>query len=447
MNQKTKKPAISTTQKIVLSFFCVILIGGLLLSTPLASADGTVTPLIDALFTATTSVCVTGLVTVTTAFHWSLFGQILILFLVQLGGLGVAALTMLFFLSIGKRLSLSSRKLIVDSFNLDSLGGITHFLRRVFLGTVIVEGIGALCYLPVFISDYGIRKGIWFSVFHSVSAFCNAGLDLIGSDSLIPYAGSLWFNLVTMMLIILGGLGFIVWRDLLYLLKGRKKRLSLHSRIVLRFSAFLILFGSVCFFIFEYHNPDTIGGMSLPHKILASLFQSVTSRTAGFAGMSQSALTSQSVFIMLMLMFIGGSPVGTAGGVKTTTIFVLLATIRSTIRGDRDTNIFGRRIPAGTIRKSLAVASVSLLTSLTALLLMFLFAEGSATDIVYEVVSAVGTVGLSRDFTATLNFIGKCIILVCMFFGRIGPMSLVIALTAKSKNETVRLAEEDITVG
>ncbi len=447
MRSKLKKLPLSTTQRIVLYFFILILIGGLLLCIPFASANGRATPFIDALFTAVTSVCVTGLVTVTTATHWSLFGQIIILILVQIGGLGVAALTMLFFLSIGRRLDLSSRKLLTDSFNLDSLSGIIRFLKRVFMGTLLVEGIGALCYLPVFISDYGIAKGIWFSVFHSVSAFCNAGLDLLGSDSLAPYAHNVWFNLVTMSLIILGGLGFIVWRDILHLFTKKHHRLSLHSKIVLRFSGFLILFGTVCFFIFEYGNPGTIGDFSLPDKILASLFQSVTSRTAGFAGISQKNLTSPSVFIMLLLMFIGGSPVGTAGGVKTTTIFVLLATVRSTIRGDRDTTIFGRRIPTNTIRKALSVASVSLLTSLLALLLLFTFTEGAGTDLVYEVFSAVGTVGLSRDFTSQLNLIGKIIILICMFFGRIGPMSLVIAFTARNRHEAVRLAEEDITVG
>ncbi len=447
MKNNYKKMAISTTQVIILSFLAVILIGGMILSLPVSSQSGHMTPFIDAVFTATTSVCVTGLVTVNTAAHWSLFGKVVILILIQIGGLGVVTIAMMMYMLVGAKISLGARMLLGDSFNLDTLSGLVVFLKKVITGTFIVEAGGAICYMPVFIKEYGIAKGLWFSVFHSISAFCNAGIDILGDNSFAPYVTNPWMNLVTMCLIILGGIGFIVWWDVISLFQKKVRHLSLHSKIVITMTLFLIAVGAVLYFMLEYHNPATIGEFSFPEKVMACLFQSVTTRTAGFAMISQKGLCVSSVIVSMILMFIGGSSVGTAGGVKTGTVAVVFLAVKATVHGEKDVTAFKKRIPVYTVTKSVAVITISVAVSLVALFLMCTFVPGETSDIAYEVYSAVGTAGLSRDFTAGMNLIGKVIICICMYLGRIGPMSLVVALTAKSKNESVRYMEEEITVG
>ena len=447
---------LTTTQIIILSFLFVILIGTLLLTTPLASANGEATPFIDALFTATSCVCVTGLVTVTTATHWNLFGHIVILVLIQIGGLGVVAMTTVFTMLLGKKLSLSSRMLLGDAFNLDTLQGLVKFLRRVFKGTFIVEGIGALLYLPAFVPAYG-PKGVWYSLFHSVSAFCNAGIDLLGADSLIPYVHNVWVNVVTMALIVLGGLGFIVWFDFVTVIRRRIHKdnngmgilqsLKLHSKIVFVMTTFLLVTGAVLYFIFEYNNPETIGNFTLGEKILASCFQSVTTRTAGFVTIPQKGLTTPSVVITLFLMFIGGSPVGTAGGVKTVTVAVIILTVLATVRGQEDVTCFKRRISGKTVRKSLAVVLISFMASLIAIVAMLVLEHGDAVDQIFEVYSALGTVGISRDYTSVVGLAGKIILCICMYLGRIGPITMVLVFTMRDKRIAVKLPEESITVG
>lgn len=447
---------LTTTQIIILSFLFVILIGTLLLTTPLVSADGEATPFIDALFTATSCVCVTGLVTVTTATHWNLLGHIVILILIQIGGLGVVAMTTVFTMLLGKKLSLSSRMLLGDAFNLDTLQGLVKFLRRVFKGTFIVEGIGALLYLPAFVPEYG-PKGVWYSIFHSVSAFCNAGIDLLGADSLIPYVHNVWVNVVTMALIVLGGLGFIVWFDFIAIIRRRIHKdnngmgilqsLKLHSKIVLVMTTFLLVTGAILYFVFEYNNPETIGNFTLGEKILASCFQSVTTRTAGFVTIPQKGLTTPSVMITLFLMFIGGSPVGTAGGVKTVTVAVIILTVLATVRGQEDVTCFKRRISGKTARKSLAVVLISFFASLVAIIAMLVLEHGDAVDKIFEVYSALGTVGISRDYTSVVGLAGKIILCICMYLGRIGPITMVLVFTMRDKQISVKLPEENITVG
>lgn len=447
---------LTTTQIITFSFLLVIVLGTILLATPPASADGTATPISDAMFTATSCVCVTGLVTVTTASHWSLFGHILILILIQIGGLGVVAIATIFLMLLGKKLSLSSRMLLGDAFNLETMQGLVKFLRKVFGGTFLVEGIGVLCYLPVFVPEFG-RKGIWYAVFHSVSAFCNAGIDLIGPDSLIPYVHHPWINLVTMMLIIVSGLGFIVWFDLVDILKkklhhktGHRRiweQLTLHSKIVLTMTAFLLVSGAVLYFAFEYHNPATIGGFTTGQKILAACFQSVTTRTAGFVTIPQKGLTTPSLIVTLFLMFTGGSPVGTAGGVKTTTLAVILLVVIATIRGREDIICYKRRISNKTARKALSVVLISFLASVAAVILLMLLEPGTAADQIFEVYSALGTVGISRDYTSTIGLAGKIILCICMYLGRIGPISMVLVFTMRDRQIAARLPEEHVAVG
>lgn len=451
------RQALSTTHIIALGFFCAIAIGTLLLALPIASADGKMTPLIDCLFTATTSVCVTGLVTVNTATHWSLFGKAIILLLIQLGGLGIISFTTGIMVIIGRRITLRDRILLEDAFNLDTLRGLVKFLRRVFKGTILIEGLGAIAYSFVFIPKYGLPRGIWYSVFHSVSAFCNAGIDLLGNNSLIDYLTNPWINLVTMFLIIMGGLGFIVWWDILRVAHGLHsheiphghgfRRLHLHSKIVLLTTAFLIAAGAVFIFCIEFTNPDTIGNLTIPQKIMASFFQSVTTRTAGFLTFSQAHMRESSILVSLMLMFIGGSSIGTAGGIKTTTVALLFFSTRATVKGNDDVVVFRKRIPHQTIQKALAVTLVSLFVLFLAILSLSLVQDGALIDIAYEATSAIATVGLSRDFTSHLQITGKLIIILCMYLGRIGPISLAIFFSSRKKPALITYPKEDITVG
>lgn len=451
------KGHLTTTQIIILSFLTAILIGALLLSLPATAADGQATPFIDALFTATTSVCVTGLVVVTTASHWSLFGHIVILVLIQIGGLGVITMTTTVMMLLGKKISLSNRMLLGDAFNLDTLQGLVQFLRRVFKGTILVEGLGMLAFLPVFVPEYGVAKGIWYSLFHAVSAFCNAGIDILGDNSFMPYVHNVWANVVTMVLIVLGGIGFVVWWDVVSVVRKRlhsgagKRKLfesfSLHTKLVLCMTAFLLVFGTFLILLFEYDNPQTIGSFSFGEKLLAAMFQSVTLRTAGIATISQKGLTTPSVIISLFFMFTGGSSVGTAGGVKVTTVAVILLAVRGTVRGQEDVTCFNRRISEKVVRKSFAIVFISFIASVAAVIAMRLLETGETVDMIFEVYSALGTVGLSRDFTATVGLAGKLILSICMFLGRIGPITMVIAFTMRYTQSPERLPEGRITVG
>lgn len=452
---ETEKIHLTTTQMIILSFLSAIVIGALILMLPVCSAKAEVTPFVDALFTATTSVCVTGLVVVTTATYWSLFGQIIILLLIQIGGLGVITVTTTILVALGKRISLSSRLLLEDSFNLDSLQGLIHFMKRVLKGTFIVEGIGAIGYSLVFVPEHGLVKGAWYSVFHSISSFCNAGIDIVGNSSFMPYVHNVWLNLVTMTLIVVGGLGYIVWWDVLRVLKEKKqskhtclfRRLSLHSKVALTVTASLIIGGTLLILVFEYNNPETIGTFSFWEKVLASSFQSVTTRTAGAATISQKGLTVPSVLTSVFLMFTGGSSAGTAGGIKVTTLAVVVMTVIATVKGQEDVTCFHRRIPRCTVYKSFSILMISFWVSMLAIVAIRLLEDGDTVDIIYEVYSALGTVGLTRDYTVTMGTAGKLIIALCMFLGRIGPISMVFAFAMKETQQAGRLPEERITVG
>ena len=449
-----KRISLSTTHMIMLSFLLAILVGSVLLMLPISSANGKSVTYTDALFTATTSVCVTGLVTVTTASAWSFFGQLVILLLIQIGGLGIITILSGFMIGLHKRMGLGDRILLQDAFNLNSMSGIVKFLKKVIIGTLAVEGVGALLYMTVFVPEYGVR-GIWISIFNAVSAFCNAGMDVIGEESLCGYVLHPMINFVTSMLIVLGGLGYIVWWDLLRVIKNFKKqkfqcfkKLTLHSKIALSATGILLLSGAVLFFLFEYQNPQTIGSFSLPGKLQAALFQSVTTRTAGFATVPQQNLTDASAIVSLLLMFIGGSPVGTAGGVKTVTIAVLLLSAFSVIRNREDTVLFRRTISKQAVGKAVAVVSMSFLIAFVSTVLLAAVTGAPALDVMYETFSATATVGLSRNLTASLNIWGKLIIIVTMYLGRVGPISLVIAFNTKKRKENIiKNPTEEISVG
>ena len=446
--------SLSTTQIILLSFIAAIGVGSLLLALPISAADGHAVPYVDALFTATTATCVTGLVTVPTATTWSVFGQIVILILIQIGGLGIITIMSGFMLMLNRKMGIGDRLLLQDAFNLNTMSGLAKFIRNILLGTLIIEGIGALLYMTVFVPSFGAR-GIWISVFNAVSAFCNAGIDVIGENSLCDYATNPIINIVTSALIIIGGIGYIVWWDVLRVLRSRTpknrrvfRHLTLHSKIAIVTTLSLIFGGGLFLFIVEYNNPESIGSLSLIDKIQVSLFQSVTTRTAGFASVPQESLTGAGAILSMILMFIGGSPVGTAGGVKTVTVVVLLCSALSTVRNKQSATLFNRAISADSIRKAVAVVATFVCILLSSTVLLSMTTDASSLDVFYEAMSATATVGLSRNLTSGLNTLGKIIIIFTMYFGRVGPISLAVALGSRGKNQNaVSDPVEEISIG
>ena len=445
---------LTTTQKIMLSFLVVILAGSVLLALPISSASGEAVPYLDALFTATTATCVTGLVTVPTVTTWSIFGQFVILLLIQIGGLGVITIVTGFAVGMHRRMGIGDSMLIQDAFNLNTMSGMRDFIKKVIKGTLAVEAVGAVLYMPVFVPDYGM-KGIWISVFNSISAFCNAGIDIFAEDSLCGYVHHPLINIATSALIIMGGIGYIVWWDVIRVLKDGKKlkwkcwqRLTLHSKIALSVTGILILTGAALIFIFEYNNPLTMADYTIGQKVQASLFQSITTRTAGFATIPQQNLTNASSMVSLLLMFIGGSPVGTAGGVKTVTMAVLVMSAYATIKNRNEVSIFNRTISKQAVSKAVAVTAMSFFIMFVSTVLLSAVTDASALDILFETVSATATVGLSRNLTGVLNGWGKVIIIVTMYLGRVGPISLATAFNARREvPNIIKNPTEKISVG
>ena len=461
MKEKTKSPRkvrLSTMQIIALGFFGVIFLGGLILWLPVCNQKPIA--FIDALFTSVTSVCVTGLVTVVPAEQFTLLGKIVVLVLIQIGGLGVIGCTAAFFLLLRKRITMKGRIMIQQAYGLDTLSGMVRFVIRILKGTFLVEGIGAVLFAIKFVPEFGAARGIWYGVFHSVSAFCNAGIDIIGDSSFIRYVDSPLVNFTTMFLIVMGGLGFPVWYDVITTVRqeGAKKvprrrfltRLGLQSKIVLTMTAFLILAGALGFFVLEFNNPDTIGSLSVPEKAMASAFQSVTTRTAGYASVSQSGLTDSSKMLGCILMFIGGSPAGTAGGIKTTTAAMLLLTAASVLRGRRDTECFGRKLENGVVRSGITIMLLTFLFWLAGVTALSVFEPGKDfIDLMYEASSAIGTVGLTADLTPQLTTASHVVLMSMMYVGRIGPvtMALVFAGKADKSAQFRELPEKKIMLG
>jgi len=449
------------TQVLVLGFLIVIILGAILLSLPMASVSGTSTGFIDALFTSTSAVCVTGLVVVNTSVHWSAFGKVVILMLIQIGGLGFMTIASTIFMILGRKISLRDRMMIQESLNQNTLSGMVRLTKNIIIGTLIIETFGALLLALKFVPEYG-AKGIFYSIFHAISAFCNAGFDIIGENSLMPYVGSLTINLTIMALIIIGGLGFTVWMDVIKVtknelrigLKGLKpkrwfRHLRLHTKLVLVITTSLILVGFIFFFFLEGFNDATLGNLPLKDKLLGAMFQSVTTRTAGFNTINNSDMTDVSKFVTILLMFIGGSPAGTAGGIKTVTIGVIFFEVLSVVRGKEDTEAFDRRIPRNTIKRALAVIMISLFVVLSVTMLLTITESGGFMDILFEAVSGFATVGLSLGETQKLTQFGKLIMSMTMFIGRLGPITMAVALTIKheKKKINIRKAEEKVMVG
>ena len=442
---KAIKATFNTNLIILNGFLVALLVGTILLMLPVSSASGNGTDFITALFTATTSLCVTGLVVVPTYAYWSIFGKVIILILIQLGGLGIISFTIGFLIIIGKKISLKERKMIQESYNLDSAQGVLKILRKIFGITVKIEGIGAILYSIQFIPEYGIVKGICYSVFHSVSAFCNAGINIIGNDSLVKYHGNVLVNFTTVMLIICGGIGFIVWLDIggiISEIRNKKlspnkfiERMKLHTKLVLITTAILVGGGFLFILLFEYNNPDTLGNMTFGNKCLAALFEAVTLRTAGFITVPQAGFRDGTFMIMCGLMIVGGSPFGTAGGIKTTTLALIFLLTWSTIKGKEDIEVCRRRINKQNVRSAVAIGTIVLSILAVAIMALSFTEDAPLKVITFEAVSALGTVGLSMDFTASLTAIGKLIIIVLMFFGRVGPITIAMAMAGRARKD------------
>lgn len=456
--KKIKKRGLSSTQIIMLGFLLAIFIGALCLMIPFATSEGNHTDFITAFFTSTTSICVTGLVVVDTFSHWSFFGQAIILILIQIGGFGVIALYSAFMMMLKKKFNLKTRLLLQDYYNLTSIQGLTSFLIKVIKGSLLIEAIGAFLYAFIFIPRFGFLQGLWVSLFTSVSAFCNAGLDIIGNSSLIEYQTNLSVNLITVFLIVSGGLGYVVWFDFMenakkafkrkYGLKTLWKSMGEHSKLVINLTLILLLAGTLLILLFEWDNPETIGNLSFFDKILVSFFQSVTFRTAGFATVPQEALTSSSCLAGCIFMFIGGSPVGTAGGVKTVTAFVVLLNVTSFIRGRSETVVFSRAVSEKLINKANAIFMSNLILTTALIIFLMQFSNLELLPAAFEIFSATGTVGLSRAVTSTLNIPGLIIVMIGMYAGRIGPISMALFFnTERSDKNEIKFARGHFIVG
>lgn len=458
MKERKKSIRFSTMQLIAAGFLGTILLGGVLLYLPICNTKPI--QFTDALFTSTSAVCVTGLVTIVPATQFTVLGKGILLVLIQIGGLGVIACTFSFFLILKKKITLRERIIIQETYNMDTLSGLVKFLIKIIKGTFIVEGVGAILFSFQFVREYGLVEGVCYSIFHSVSAFCNAGIDILGNGSFTEYATNPLINFTTMSLIIIGGIGFTVWGDVLknvfedigeegYSVKKIFTKLTLHSKIAISMTLALILLGTVSFFVLEYANPETFGNMTFGEKLMASGFHSVSTRTAGFATVSQSGLTNGSKLITCLLMFVGGSPAGTAGGVKTTTVAMLILACRSVIKGGRDTECFGRRIAEDNIRTGLAVIILSMGFLITGTVIVsVLESDVEFMRVLYETTSAMGTVGLSADLTPQLETASKYVIMMLMYIGRIGPVTMALIFGKGHTKDRVReLPEKRILVG
>ncbi|AJY75788.1 TrkH family potassium uptake protein [Paenibacillus beijingensis] len=427
-------------------FVMIILLGGLLLSLPYASADGEGTNLLDAIFTATSATCVTGLVVVDTGTHYSVAGQIVIMLLIQTGGLGFMTMTTLFALVIRKRISYKERLILQEAMNQQSMEGIVRLIRKVIFYSLSIELTGALLYAIRFAADMPLGRAAYLGLFHGISMFNNAGFDLFGDfRSLTGYVNDPAVNIITMLLIVLGGLGFVVLSDLLHF-RGIRK-LSLHSKVVLSMTGVLIVTGAAVIFLFEFSNARTLGSLGPGGKVLAAFFQSVTTRTAGANTVDIGALRQGTVFFMIILMFIGASPGSTGGGIKTTTFMTLIGAAIAMMRGREDVVLFRYRLERGRIYKALTLTILSLGLVIAVTMILCTTEDRDFLRILFETTSAFGTVGLSTGITSTLTPVGKIMICLTMFAGRLGPMTLAYALGPKAEKELYRHPEGKIIIG
>ncbi|MDU6783359.1 TrkH family potassium uptake protein [uncultured Peptoniphilus sp.] len=430
---------------VCLSFFALILFGAILLDLPIASANGERIGFLNAFFTSTSASCVTGLIVANTATQWTVFGKVVIIILIQIGGLGTMVFISLIAMALNKRIGISERRIIKEQTNADTSKGIIRLVIYIIKFSLAVEFIGAILLATKFIPDFGLERGILFSIFHSISAFCNAGFDIIG-NSLTDYVSDFTVNMTISLLIIFGGLGFTVFIDIYR--KRRFKNLSLHSKVVISFTAILLLVGTFAFFLIE-HNSAAMEGLSFKGKVLSSFFMSVTARTAGFNTIDIGKMQEGSVIVTIMLMFIGASPASTGGGIKTTTFGVLLSSTISVLRGNKEIEIFHKKIPYDTLIKSLCIFTLGSFLVIFSSLWITIIEQGKFLylDILYEIVSAFGTVGVSRGITANLSSLSKFILIILMYLGRVGAATLGVSILDTHRKKHTRYSEEKIIVG
>ena len=444
MSKIIRKKHLTSFQLIILGFAGVILLGTILLMFPIATLENVPTPFSEALFTATSAVCVTGLVVKDTGSYWSVFGQTVILVLIQIGGLGVVTVAAAVSLLSGKRISLMQRSTIQDAISAPKVGGIVRLTRFILKGTFLIETVGAMLLLPVFLSDYGL-KGVWMAVFHSVSAFCNAGFDILGTTentfpSLMRYSGNAIVNVVIMLLIIIGGIGFLTWDDI-YMNKMNFKRYRMQSKIILVTTACLIFLPAVFFFVYDLKN------LPAGERLLAATFQSVTTRTAGFNTINISEMSEASSAVMILLMLIGGSPGSTAGGMKTTTFTVLLLNAIATFRSQENAGAFGRRLEYHAIKNAATISMLYFTLFFCGGLAISIYEDIPLLDCLYEAASAVGTVGLTLGITPKLHVFSQVVLIILMYLGRVGGLTLIYAVFSGRNKGNAKLPLEKITVG
>ncbi len=439
-----KKKHMTSFQLIIMGFAGVILLGTVLLMLPFSSAEKVITPFHEALFTATSAVCVTGLVVKDTGSYWSLAGQTIILALIQIGGLGVVTVAASVSILSGKKISLMQRSTMQNAISAPKVGGIVRLTRFILRGTFLIEAAGTVLLLPVFMGDYG-KKGIWMSVFHSISAFCNAGFDILGTDSsmfpsLTGYSGNILINLVIMLLIITGGIGFLTWDDI-YTNKLNFKRYRMQSKIILMTTACLILFPTVFFYICDLTK------LPMEKRLLAAAFQSVTTRTAGFNTINISEMSEASKAVMILLMLIGGSPGSTAGGMKTTTFSVLILNAIATFRSQENAGAFGRRLEYHVIKNAATIAMLYFALFFGGGIAISVYEGLPLLDCLYEAASAVGTVGLTLGITPELHVFSQVVLIILMYLGRVGGLTLIYAVFSGRNKGNAKLPLEKITVG
>lgn len=434
-------------QILALGFIIVILVGAILLTLPISSVSGESTDFLDALFTSTSAVCVTGLVVVDTGSYWSMFGQTVIMILIEIGGLGFMSFTTLIAILLGKKITLRERLILQDAMNTFNIQGLVKMVRYVLVFTISVQFFGALLLSTQFVPQFGPGKGVFYSIFHSISAFCNAGFDVLGKgNSLMSFNNNIVIMMVISILIIIGGLGFTVWSEL-YTCKSIK-RVSIHSKMVILMTTVLVLGGAILMFLFEHNNSNTIADMSFIDKLMNSLFASITPRTAGFNSISTEGMSTAGQFLTIILMFIGGSPGSTAGGIKTTTIGILIVTIVCVIQGREDAEVFKRRFSKDLVYKAFTLIFIGLSLVIVVTMLLSYTEKGvSFIALFYETVSAFGTAGLTLGLTSELSNIGKVLIIFMMYLGRVGPLTVVLSITRKKRNTGIKYPEGKILIG
>ena len=448
MLKKKWHSKLTATRTIAVGFLGIILAGTVLLMLPIASADGKPAGLLTALFTATSATCVTGLVVVDTYSGWSVFGKVVLLGLIQIGGLGFMTIGVFVAVLMKKNIGLKERGILQESMNTLQIGGIVRLVRKITIGTLIIEGTGAVLLAIRFVPQMGWVEGICNGIFHSISAFCNAGFDLMGKteeySSLVSYSGDVLVNITVMALVITGGIGFLVWDDL-QKKKLRVKEYLLHTKIVLVVTIALVLGGALLIYLFEREN--LMADMGAGEKILTSFFASVTARTAGFNTIDVGGMSASSKLVTVVLMFIGGSPGSTAGGIKTTTFAVMLIFVWANLRNSHGSNIFGRRLEEEEIRKASIVVTINLLLAVAAAVILCGIQSLPMEDVLLEVFSAIGTVGMSSGITRQLNVVSRIIIILLMYCGRIGSMTFALSFTERKKVAPVQLPAEKIIIG